>query len=68
MQAEQVLDATMSKLKALPPARLAEVLDFIEFLETKEQQHGWTRTALSASEPALQAVWDNPEDAAYDRL
>jgi uncharacterized protein DUF2281 len=64
-QAEQVL---LEKLKALPPERRAEVEDFIDFLQNREADHRLVRAAARASEPAFKAVWDNPDDAEYDRL
>ena len=64
-QAEQVL---LEKLRALPPERRAEVEDFIDFLQNRETDQYLTRSAAQVSEPAFKAVWDNPDDAEYDRL
>jgi Protein of unknown function (DUF2281) len=64
-QAEHVL---LEKLKALPPERRAEVEDFIDFLQNREADQHLARAAMRASEPAFKAVWDNPDDAEYDRL
>ncbi|MGH8320276.1 MAG: DUF2281 domain-containing protein [Steroidobacteraceae bacterium] len=64
-QAEQLL---LEKLRALPPERRAEVEDFIDFLQNREADQHLVRSAMRASEPAFTAVWDNPDDAAYDRL
>lgn len=55
------------KLRELPPQRLAEVEDFMDFLRTREERR-LTQAAARASEPAFASVWDNDEDAAYDRL
>jgi hypothetical protein len=63
--AEQLL---IEKLRALPPQRRAEVEDFIDFLQNREAELHLSRGAAKASEPAFKAVWDNPEDAEYDRL
>lgn len=52
---DQVL---IEKLKSLPPQRRAEVEDFVDFLRSRETD----------SEPSFKAVWDNPDDAEYDRL
>ncbi len=62
---EQVL---IEKIRQLPPQRLAEVEDFIDFLRTREDNQRLTQTATHASEPSFAAVWNNDEDAAYDRL
>lgn len=64
-QAEQLL---IEKLKALPPERRAEVEDFIDFLQNREGDRRLVGAAAKASEPAFKAVWDNDQDAAYDRL
>ncbi len=64
-QSEQLL---VEKLKNLPPERRAEVEDFIDFLQHRETDRQLTRAAAHASEPAFKAVWDNPQDAAYDQL
>jgi hypothetical protein len=57
----------IDKLKELPPQRLAEVEDFVDFLRTREDLL-LTRAATKSAEPAFAKVWDNDEDAAYDRL
>jgi hypothetical protein len=62
---DQVL---IEKLKSLPPQRRAEVEDFVDFLRSRETDQHLTRAAAHASEPAFKAVWDNPDDAEYDRL
>jgi hypothetical protein len=60
--------ALIEKLKSLPPQRRAEVEDFVDFLKTREDEQRLTHAAAHASEPAFKAVWDNAEDADYDRL
>ncbi len=58
----------LEKLKQLPPERLAEVEDFVDFLRTRESDRALTRAAQRASEPSLSKVWENADDADYDRL
>jgi len=60
----------IAKLKEFPPQRVAEVEDFIDFLRTRDNDKGraHTRAAARAAEPAFNKVWDNPDDAAYDKL
>jgi len=58
----------LKKLQALPPQRRAEVEDFIDFLSSRDDDRGLVRAAQAVSEKSLQAVWDNPDDAAYDEL
>lgn len=62
---EQVL---IEKIRQLPPQRLAELEDFVDFLRTREDEQRLTRAATRASETSFAAVWDNDEDAVYDRL
>lgn len=70
-QSQQVL---IEKIATLPPQRLAEVEDFVDFLRAREAGKEAERDsrlaaqAACASEPAFARVWDNDEDAAYDRL
>ena len=58
----------IEKIQALPPERLAEVDDFVDFLQHKEQAQALTRAAMQMSAKSLAAVWDNPDDEAYDEL
>ena len=60
--------ALLEKLKQLPPERMAEVEDFVDFLRTRGDAQRLTQAAARAAEPAFKKVWDNPDDAAYDRL
>ena len=60
--------ALMQRIQALPPERIAEVEDFVAFIAAREQDRAFTRAAASASAPAFAAVWDNPDDDAYDGL
>ena len=63
----------MDKLQRLPLQRLVEVEDFIDFLEAREQKvnredRRLVQAAAQTAEASLATVWDNDEDAAYDRL
>lgn len=60
--------ALIEKIKALPPERIAEVDDFVDFIRSREQERMLTRAASAASAPAFAAIWNNPEDDAYDAL
>ena len=62
---EQVL---FDKIKQLPPQRLAEVEDFVDFPREREAEQRLTQAAAKASEASFAQVWDNDEDAAYDRM
>ena len=56
------------KIKQLPPQRLAEVEDFVDFLREREAEQRLTLAAAKANEASFAQVWDNDEDAAYDRM
>lgn len=58
----------LEKLKALPPERVAEVEDFVDFLHTRGADQQLARASTKAAEPVFAKVWDNPDDAAYDKL
>ncbi len=60
--------AIIEKIKGFPPERLAEVEDFVDFLRARNDEQRLTQAAAKASAPAFNKVWDNPEDADYDRL
>ncbi len=61
----------MQKIQTLPPERVAEVDDFVEFLHLRVQQRQdreFAHMAAQASEGSFASVWDNAEDGAYDAL
>ena len=60
--------ALIQKIECLPPDRVAEVVDFVEFLQMKVQLQSLTRLSAQVSAPAFAVVWDNAEDEAYDAL
>jgi Protein of unknown function (DUF2281) len=64
MPAENIL---FEKIKVLPPQKIAEVVDFVDFLMQREDQK-LVQSAMKLSENALSKVWDNDEDAIYDEL
>jgi hypothetical protein len=64
-QHEQVI---VEKLRALPPERIAEVEDFVDFLQTHTEAQQLTRAAAKLAESTFSKVWDNESDADYDRL
>jgi hypothetical protein len=58
----------IEKLEALPPERIAEVEDFVDFLNSRSTDRRLTQAASQAAEPSFAQVWDNPDDAVYDQL
>jgi hypothetical protein len=58
----------IEKIQTLPPDRLVEVEDFVDFIQMRERERALTRDAIGASASGFAAIWDNPEDDAYDAL
>ncbi|MBK9313877.1 MAG: toxin-antitoxin system, antitoxin component, Xre family protein [Acidobacteria bacterium] len=63
MQVEELIE----KIRKLPPERIVEVEDFVDFIAQRDDQR-LVRAAQKLSEEAFREVWDNEEDAVYDRL
>ncbi len=61
-------DRLIQKIRNLPPERIAEIEDVVDFLTARDQDRHLTESAALLSEDAFRAVWDNPDDAEYDRL
>jgi uncharacterized protein YaaN involved in tellurite resistance len=60
--------ALVEKIRELSADKVAEVEDFVDFLRQRDPDLRLSRAAARLSEDALRKVWDNPEDAEYDRL
>ena len=58
----------LKQIEALPAERIAEVEDFVAFIASREQERSLTRAAAAASTKSFSAIWNNPEDDAYDGL
>ena len=61
MQEKELLE----KIKELSPDKIAEVVDFVDFLALRDDRL-LVQATVKISEPAFAKVWDNPEDAEYD--
>ena len=61
-------DDLLEKIRSLSPERLAEVEDFVDFLSQRSDDSTLSFAAMKLSEDAFRKVWDNPDDADYDRL
>ncbi len=57
----------IEKIKNLPPERVAEVEDFVDFIAQRDERR-LVEAAVKLSEESFAQVWDNEEDAAYDQL
>jgi hypothetical protein len=60
-------DALLSKLESLPAEDLAEVEHFVDLLRER-RENGLVWEYMKLSEEAFARIWDNPDDAEYDRL
>ena len=49
----------IEKLRRLPPERIAEVEDFIDFLHARQESRRLVNESLQLSEAAFQQVWNN---------
>ena len=58
----------LEKIKSLPPDKLSEVEDFVDFLRQRGDDRRLARAVTRLSEDAFRKAWDNPDDADYDRL
>ncbi|HZF08171.1 MAG TPA: toxin-antitoxin system, antitoxin component, Xre family protein [Thermoanaerobaculia bacterium] len=55
-------------MRELPPDKQAEVEDFVDFLRLRDAERELVRASAKLSQHAFEQVWDNSEDADYDRL
>ncbi len=58
----------IKKIESLPLDQINEVEDFVEFLRHKSTDRLLTKAASKRSVKSFARVWDNPEDAIYDKL
>jgi len=58
----------LHKLEHLPPEKITEVEDFIDFLSQKDREHQMRKDFARGAEASFHKVWDNEEDADYDKL
>ena len=61
-----VEEIVVQKLRALPPERQREVLDFVEFLESKSQKSVGTISVLDLAGKLIGSVEGGPGDLATD--
>ncbi|WP_061250018.1 hypothetical protein [Leptospira alstonii] len=62
------IQQVVQKLEHLSPLRLAEVDDFIDFIQQRDQDPLLRHAYSQASENTFAKVWNNEEDAIYDNL
>ena len=64
-----VKEIIKKEIDKLPENLLAEVFDFIQFLESKKREGTlFAKASQELSTASFQKIWDNEEDAIYDKL
>lgn len=58
----------IQKIRALSPDKVAQVVDFVEFISQKEMDRRLLKASNKLAEDAFNKVWENTEDDVYDRL
>ena len=65
MNVKEVLEF---EVRNMPDSVAEDVLNFIVSYGRKTQDNGLTKVAQKYSEQAFNDIWDNEEDALYDKL
>lgn len=60
-------EIVQEQLKALPEVQVKEVLDFIGYLKSRQEQAQWN-DLMQAQEKSLARVWDNLEDEVWNHV
>lgn len=63
-----VKERIINEIDRLPESYLSEVFDFILFLESKKDKALMAKASQQLSTASFEKIWDNEEDAAYDKL
>jgi len=61
------VELIQKEVKTLPAFKAQEVLDFIIFLKTKNENKEW-KDMMKAQEKSLSNIWDNDEDGIWDNV
>lgn len=67
-KAKLVLTDLVEKIHSLPPSKIAEVEDFVDFLQQRTEDKMLSQAAMKMSEASFNEVWNNPSDSEYDNL
>ncbi len=60
-------EIVQEQIKALPDGQVKEVLDFIGYLKSRQDQTQWG-DLKQAQEIPLAKVWDNPDDEVWNHV
>jgi len=58
----------IEKILQPPPTRLAEAVEFVDFIRRCKNNSSLTSAATQTAAGSFSAVWDNDANAAYDSL
>ncbi len=58
----------IEKIRTLSPDKVAQVVDFVDFISLKDRDRRLIRAGNKLAEDAFKKIWDNTEDDVYDRL
>jgi hypothetical protein len=60
-------EIVQEQIRALPEGQVKEVLDFIGYLKSRQEQAQWN-DLMQAQEKSLAKVWDNPDDEVWNHV
>jgi hypothetical protein len=60
-------EIVQEQIKALPEGQVKEVLDFIGYFKSRQEQTQWNDLML-AQKKSLAQVWDNPDDEVWNHM
>lgn len=63
-----VKEMIKTEIEKLPDSLLAEVFDFIQFLEARKEKALLVKASQEMSTASFEKIWNNDEDAVYDSL
>ncbi|MBI4378411.1 MAG: toxin-antitoxin system, antitoxin component, Xre family protein [Nitrospinae bacterium] len=63
-----VKEMIKTEIEKLPESILAEIFDFIQFLEIKREKNLIVKASQELSTASFEKIWDNKEDAVYDSI
>jgi len=58
----------IEKIRGLPPEKVAKVEEFVDLLRQSDDERQLTAAMMKLSQDAFARIWDNLDDAEYDRL
>ena len=58
----------IQKIRGLSPDKIAEVINFIDFLSERYKENQIIKASNKLSEKTFQEAWENSEDDDYDNL